>query len=61
VLTIVMTNHGPRGAVDDTPYSHYSLLRTIEDAFGIGTHLNRASAPGVVPMTKLFALTSAHV
>jgi hypothetical protein len=55
-----MTNHGPRGAVDDTPYSHYSLLRTVEDAFGIGTHLGQASAPGVVPMSKLFVVTTAH-
>ena len=60
ILTIVMTNHGPRGAVDDTPYSHYSLLRTVEDAFGIGTHLGQASAPGVVPMSKLFVVTTAH-
>ncbi|HVS46938.1 MAG TPA: alkaline phosphatase family protein [Verrucomicrobiae bacterium] len=53
--TIVITNHGPRGVVDATPYSHYSLLRTIEDAFGIDTHLARAAAPGVVPMVPLFA------
>jgi hypothetical protein len=46
--------------VDDTPYSHYSLLRTVEDAFGIGTHLGQASAPGVVPMSKLFVVTTAH-
>lgn len=54
VATIVITNHGPRHAVDNTPYSHYSLLRTIEDAFGITTHLDRAGAPGVKPMTPLF-------
>ena len=27
IPTIVITNHGPRGIVDDTPYNHYSLLR----------------------------------
>jgi phosphatidylinositol-3-phosphatase len=54
IPTIVVTNHGPRALVDPTPYSHYSLLRTIEDAFGITTYLGRADAPGVVPMVKLF-------
>ena len=54
IPTVVITNHGPRGAVDSTPYSHYALLRTIEDAFGIHTYLERASAPGVVPMLPLF-------
>ena len=42
IPTLVITNHGPRGVRDDTPYSHYSLLRTIEDAFGIGEHLRHA-------------------
>lgn len=54
IPTIVIANHGPRGLVDPTPYSHYSLLRTIEDAFGITTHLRQANAPGVVPMVDLF-------
>jgi hypothetical protein len=57
IPTIVITNHGPRGLADDTPYNHYSLLRTLEDAFGLSEHLGRAadSANGVRPMTKLFA------
>jgi len=55
IATVVVTNHGPRGVTDATPYSHYSLLRTIEDAFGIHEYLRQANAPGVVPMTKLFA------
>ncbi len=54
IPTIVMTNHGPRHIDDPTPYNHYSLLRTIEDAFGIYTHLKKAAAPGVVPMLPLF-------
>jgi hypothetical protein len=54
IPTIVITNHGPRHVTDATPYSHYSLLRTIEDAFGIDTYLRRADAPGVVPMLPLF-------
>jgi hypothetical protein len=54
IATVVITNHGPRHVSDATPYSHYSLLRTIEDAFGIHTYLMRAGAPGVKPMLPLF-------
>jgi hypothetical protein len=56
IATIVITNHGPRGVADPTPYNHYSLLRTLEDAFGIRTYLGHAddSAKGVVPMLRLF-------
>jgi phosphatidylinositol-3-phosphatase len=56
IPTIVLTNHGPRGLKDDTPYNHYSLLRTIEDAFGIDEHLAHAAETdkGVVPMVPLF-------
>jgi hypothetical protein len=56
IATIVITNHGPRGATDPTPYNHYSLLRTIEDAFGIHDYLGlaAATAQGVKPMLPLF-------
>jgi phosphatidylinositol-3-phosphatase len=56
IPTIVITNHGPRGVADDTPYNHYSLLRTTEDAFCIGEYLGHANdaAAGVKPMTRLF-------
>ena len=30
------------GSVNPTPYNHYSLLRTIEDIFGLG-HLGYAA------------------
>ena len=58
IPTIVITNHGPRGTADDTPYSHYSLLRTTEAAFGIDEYLNHAAeqSKGVVTMTSLFAV-----
>ncbi len=61
IPTIVITNHGPRGVKDDTPYNHYSLLRTIEDAFGISEHLGHAAETdkGVVPMVRLFGPASA--
>ena len=57
IPTLVITNHGPRGVKDDTPYSHYSLLRTLEDAFGIRAHLRHAddTDAGVQPMVSLFA------
>jgi hypothetical protein len=57
IPTIVITNHGPRRVADPTPYNHYSLLRTIEDAFGVRPYLGHAadSAQGVAPMVKLFA------
>jgi len=56
IPTIVITNHGPRGVRDDTAYNHYSLLRTIEDAFGVSEHLGHAADTdkGVVPMVTLF-------
>jgi len=61
IMTLVIANHGPRHAADPTPYNHYSLLRTVEDAFGISEHLRHAGddAKGVVAMRPLFALVPA--
>ena len=58
IPTIVITNHGPRGASDPTPYNHYSMLRTFEDVFGLKDHLRHAGdeKDGVVPMAPLFAV-----
>lgn len=58
IPTIVITNHGPRGFDDPTPYDHYSLLRSIEEAFGITDCLRHAcdTGKGVVSMTPLFAV-----
>ncbi len=58
IVTIVITNHGPRHVVDKTPYNHYSLLRTTEAAFGIVRYLGHAADTdkGVVTMTPLFAV-----
>jgi phospholipase C len=57
IPTVVITNHGPRGLDDPTPYNHYSLLRTIEDAFRLPEHLGHAADEdkGVVAMAPLFA------
>ena len=59
IPTVVITNHGPRSVIDETPYNHYSLLRTIEDAFGLREHLRHADdiRQGVKPMVKLFAVS----
>jgi phosphatidylinositol-3-phosphatase len=54
VPAIVMTNHGPRHVRDATPYSHYSLVRTIEDVLGLRGHLAHAADPGVKAMLPLF-------
>jgi hypothetical protein len=42
------------GHATDAFYDHNALLRTIEDAFGIGEHLNNAGSTKVHPMTDLF-------
>lgn len=57
IMTIVVTNHGPRHVVDPTPYNHYSLLRTAEAAFGMNEYLGQAanSGEGVLAMSPLFA------
>jgi phosphatidylinositol-3-phosphatase len=56
IPTVVITNHGPRGLADPTPYNHYSLLRTTEAAFGITDYLGHAADKdkGVVVMAPLF-------
>ena len=41
------------GQTVSTPYDHASLLRTVEDSFGISSHLNNAGAS--VAMRDLFA------
>jgi len=57
IVTIVVTNHGPRHVEDPTPYNHYSLLRTTEAAFAIDEYLGHAADTdkGVVTMAPLFA------
>ena len=57
VLTIVITSHGPRHLTDPVPFNHYSLLRTIEDAFGLPC-LGHACDKVLVPMAKLFGAKS---
>jgi hypothetical protein len=54
IVTIVITNHGPRGVTDNTSYNHYSLLASLQQTFGLGCLLNSCAA---TPMTPLFAIT----
>jgi hypothetical protein len=56
VVTIVITNKVNQYPITDgTAYNHYSLLRSMEDAFGLPCLANACdSAHGVVPMTPLF-------
>ena len=35
IPAVIVTTHGKRHYTSDTPYNHYSLLRTIEDAWGL--------------------------
>jgi hypothetical protein len=37
------------GSIDDTPYDHYSMLRTIEDIFAV-KHVGYAAQAGLTPM-----------
>jgi len=70
VANVVITSKGPRGVTDNTPYNHYSFLRTVEDAFGLydpsqysaasaglAGYLNEAgdTVNGVRAQTQLFA------
>ena len=56
ILTIVITNHGPRGVADKTNFNHYSLLASLQQTFGLGCLVNSCTAN---PMTNLFAITGA--
>ena len=54
VATIVITSHGPRGLQDPTPYNHYSLLSSLQHAFGLGCLEQTCDTANIVPMTPLF-------
>ncbi len=66
VPAIVITNHGPRGLSDGTPGNHYSLVTTIQQAFGLGCTASFNGAPtpvgftcdraNVTPLSHLFAV-----
>jgi hypothetical protein len=47
VSTLVISPRTPAGTVVDTPFNHYALLRTIEDAWGLGCLANACDAPNM--------------
>ena len=55
VATVVITNHGPGGLTYSTPSNHYSLLLTVQQAFGLGCLEHTCDGANVKPMTPLFA------
>jgi hypothetical protein len=58
VFTVVVTSHGPRHLKDATPFNHYSLLATVEHAFGLGCLQFACDTKHVLPMAKLFGAQS---
>jgi phospholipase C len=55
VATIVITNKGSYPITDATAYNHYSLLLSMEEAFGLPCLAHACdSSAGVVAMTPLF-------
>lgn len=53
IATVVITNNGPRGVRDNTSYNHYSLLLSVEQAFGLGC-IQHSCDSTTNPMTPLF-------
>jgi phospholipase C len=54
VLTLVIAPHVPAGLVVHTRFDHYSLLRTIEDAFGLPL-LGAAADGSTAPMSAFWS------
>ena len=52
VVTIVITNHGHFPTTDGTAYNHYSLLKSMEEAFGLPflAHAGDAEVPAMTPL-----------
>ncbi len=54
IVLIAITNYGVKGVVDNNFYSHYSLLKTIEAAFGL-TFIGHAKDAGTKTLAPLLA------
>ncbi len=52
VVTIVDTNYGVKGTMSNKPYTHFSLLKTLETSFGLRC-LNHACDNNVQVMSDL--------
>lgn len=51
VATVLIGNRVRRGFEDDTPYTHYSLLKTLAEAWGL-PHLGHAGDPYTALITQ---------
>jgi len=54
VMTVLASPLGRRGFTSDIPHDHYSLLRTIEDAWDLG-YLGHAADPSNANLAEFFA------
>ncbi|KAA6465495.1 phosphoesterase [Acidobacteria bacterium AB60] len=54
VVAIVDTNYGTHGKTSNVMYNHFSLLKSLEDGFGL-PHINHAADRNVKAMSDLFA------
>ncbi len=52
VATIVITTDGPRGATLAVPTSHYALLHTLEEAWGLPYLAKAAGAPSMASLFR---------
>jgi phospholipase C len=59
VVAIIDTNYGSRGVVSKQPYSHFSLLKTLEAGFDLPC-LNHACDSNVSLMSDLFGVDAHH-
>ena len=55
IPAVVVTTHGVRHYASDTAYNHYSLLRTIEEAWSLGYLGNASDANNVSSMKEFFS------
>ena len=54
IATVVITSRGPRGVKDAHSYNHYSMLGSIQRAFGLSCLEFTCDTAHVKPMTPLF-------
>ncbi|GAA1880269.1 hypothetical protein GCM10009753_04530 [Streptantibioticus ferralitis] len=55
-VNVVVTSHGPRHLQDPTAYSHYSMLRTLQDNFGVAC-LQHSCDTATHPMSPMYAVS----
>jgi acid phosphatase len=53
IVTIILGQHVIPGSTSNTPYTHYNLLRTIENMYGL-TPIGNSTATGAQPITGIW-------